>query len=213
MMTPLLFNLKNKKVLVVGGGIVAARRAATLLESGAQVICISPEFSADLLNKKDNRNILIQDVYKRAQLSDIDLAVAATDNRELNKQIKMDCESLKIWCNRVDDPEDSDFIFPSVIRRGDLTLSVCTEGASPFLTKSIVADLSQRYDESYVQRTALLRELREKILAGTGSKEEKAAELKALSRHPVEALKERMEKIELSDLNTELTIHEWEKDK
>ncbi|MBI4855448.1 MAG: bifunctional precorrin-2 dehydrogenase/sirohydrochlorin ferrochelatase [Acetobacterium woodii] len=182
MMTPLLFNLKNKKALIVGGGKVAARRIATLLENGMQVIAVSPDFSAGLI-KTDNKQLtLIQSVYKTEYLTGIDLAVAATDNRELNKQVRTDCASLKIWCNRVDDPEDSDFIFPSVIRRGDLTLSVCTEGASPFLTKSIIDELAHRYDESYTEKTALLRSLRQTILTGNGSQNEKTEKLKELSR-------------------------------
>ena len=181
MMTPLLFNLNNKKALVVGGGKVAARRIITLLENGMQVIAVSPDFS-EAIKRIENRQLtLINACYHKEQLVDIDLAVAATDNRELNQQIKRDCQSQKIWCNRVDDPEDSDFIFPSVIRRGDLTLSVCTEGASPFLTKSIVDDLADRYDDSYTEKTALLRLLRQAILAGDGSPQEKTAKLKELS--------------------------------
>ena len=89
--------------------------------------------------------------------------MAATDNRELNQQIKRDCAALKIWCNRVDDPEDSDFIFPSVIRRGDLTLSVCTEGASPFLTKRIVDELADRYDDSYTEKKPRYKPKKERI--------------------------------------------------
>ena len=182
MMTPLLFNLKSKKVLVVGGGTVAARRIVTLLENGMQVIAVSPDFS-EAIERIENRQLtLINACYHKEQLVDIDLAVAATDNRELNQQIKRDCAALKIWCNRVDDPEDSDFIFPSVIRRGDLTLSVCTEGASPFLTKRIVDELADRYDDSYTEKTALLRLLRQAILAGDGSPQEKTAKLKELSR-------------------------------
>ena len=181
MMTPLLFNLKSKKVLVVGGGTVAARRIVTLLENGMQVIAVSPDFS-EAIERIENRQLtLINACYHKEQLVDIDLAVAATDNRELNQQIKRDCQSQKIWCNRVDDPEDSDFIFPSVIRRGDLTLSVCTEGASPFLTKCIVDELADRYDESYTEKTALLRLLRQAVLAGDGTPKEKSEKLKELS--------------------------------
>ncbi|WP_296559200.1 bifunctional precorrin-2 dehydrogenase/sirohydrochlorin ferrochelatase [uncultured Acetobacterium sp.] len=182
MMTPLLFNLKNKKVLVVGGGKVAARRIITLLENGAQVVAVSPDFSEGLIKTENNRLTLIDSGYHIDQLTDIDLAVAATDNRELNQQIRMDCLSQKIWCNRVDDPDDSDFIFPSVIRRGDLTLSVCTEGASPFLTKRIADELADRYDESYTEKTALLRLLRQAVLAGDGTPNEKSEKLKVLSR-------------------------------
>lgn len=182
MMTPLLFNLKNKKVLVVGGGKIAARRIVTLLENGMQVIAVSPDFSEAIIKTEHRQLTLINACYHKEQLADIDLAVAATDNRELNQQIKRDCQCQKIWCNRVDDPDDSDFIFPSVIRRGDLTLSVCTEGASPFLTKRIVDELADRYDESYTEKTALLRLLRQAVLAGDGSPNEKTAKLKELSR-------------------------------
>lgn len=181
MMTPLLFNLKSKKVLVVGGGKVAARRIVTLLENGMQVIAVSPDFSEAIERIENNQLTQINAGYHKEQLADIDLAVAATDNRELNQQIKRDCQSQKIWCNRVDDPEDSDFIFPSVIRRGDLTLSVCTEGASPFLTKSIVDELADRYDDSYTEKTALLRLLRQAVLAGDGAPKEKSEKLKELS--------------------------------
>lgn len=182
MMTPLLFNLNHKKVLVVGGGKVAARRIVTLLENGMQVIAVSPDFSEAIIKTENHQLTLINTCYHKEQLVDIDLAVAATDNRELNQQIKRDCQTQKIWCNRVDDPEDSDFIFPSVIRRGDLTLSVCTEGASPFLTKRIVDELADRYDDSYTEKTALLRLLRQAVLAGDGSPNEKTAKLKELSR-------------------------------
>lgn len=182
MMTPLLFNLKNKKVLVVGGGKVAARRVVTLLENGMQVIAVSLDFTEAIIKIENDRLTLIDSGYHIDQLTDIDLVVAATDNRDLNGQIKMDCLSRKIWCNRVDDPEDSDFIFPSVIRRGDLTLSVCTEGASPFLTKQIADELADRYDDSYTEKTALLRLLRQAVLAGDGTAKEKSEKLKVLSQ-------------------------------
>ncbi|KNZ41096.1 precorrin-2 dehydrogenase/sirohydrochlorin ferrochelatase family protein [Acetobacterium bakii] len=198
MMTPLLFNLKNKKVLVVGGGTVATRRVVTLLESGAQVLCVSPVFSVWLQKAQDIKNelTLIFGIYKPNYLEDVDLAVAATNQEIINDQIKLDCQARRIWCNRVDNPEDSDFIFPSVIRRGDLTLSVCTEGASPFLTKAIMDDLSQRYDESYTERTALLRECRKKILENKNQKSASRQSLKELARYSIEELKEYLTKDE-----------------
>lgn len=196
MMTPLLFNLKNKKVLVVGGGKVATRRVATLLENGARVLCVSPVLSPWLQETQDSNNELtvIQGVYEVIHLEDMDLAVAATNQETINDQIKLDCNARRIGCNRVDNPEDSDFIFPSVIRRGDLTLTVCTEGASPFLTKAIVEDLSLRYDESYGERTALLRECRKRILENKSQKSESRQSLKELARYSIEELKEYLSK-------------------
>lgn len=195
MMIPLLFKLDDKTVLVIGGGQVAARRIRTLLENKAAVVCVSPEFSERILQLQDSRLTLMQGRYQKEQLSDGDLVVAATDSRELNRQIKADCEAAKIWCNRVDDPDDSDFIFPSVIRRGDLTVSVCTEGASPFLTKSIVADLSKQYDESYVERTKLLGELRQRLLAGEATGTEKREQLAAFAHYSVARLREKLNEV------------------
>lgn len=190
MMTPLLFNLKNKRVLVVGGGKVATRRIVTLFKNGARVVCVSPEFSHCLVKTQDEGLKLVKDTYNCDQLEGIDLVVAATNSEAINAQVKKDCKGLGIWCNRVDSPDDSDFIFPSVIRRGDLTLSVCTEGASPFLTKAIVEDLSRRYDESYIERTALLRECRKRIL----EKGDNSQNLKDLAHCSIEELKEQLKK-------------------
>jgi len=106
----------------------------------------------------------------------------------------------------VDDPEDSDFIFPSVLRRGDLTVSVCTEGASPFLTKSIVEELTDRYDQSYVEKTALLRLLRRAVLAGNATPSEKTEKLKELSQCSNEELKDSLERLTFQlDQNKEIT--------
>ncbi|MGV8905180.1 MAG: precorrin-2 dehydrogenase/sirohydrochlorin ferrochelatase family protein [Acetobacterium sp.] len=190
MMTPLLFNLNSKRVLVVGGGKVATRRIITLFANGAQVVCVSPEFSNGLIKTQDEGLTLVQGSYDCKQLEGIDLVVAATNSEAINAQVRKDCQRFGIWCNRVDSPDDSDFIFPSVVRRGDLTLSVCTEGASPFLAKAIVKDLSQRYDESYIERTALLRECRKRILA----KGDNTQRLKDLTDCSIEELKEQLKK-------------------
>lgn len=213
MMMPLLFNLNDKTALVIGGGQVAARKISALLGNGARVVCVSPEFSEHTREIRNSKLTLLQGTYRKEQLRGIDLAVAATDCRELNRQIKADCASEKIWCNRADDPEDSDFIFPSVIRRGDLTVSVCTEGASPFLTKSIVADLSKHYDESYAERTELLRVLRKHILAGDETSKEKAENLESFSRCSIEALREKCKEIGNPVAKDKRTQEELEKNR
>lgn len=206
MMTPLLFNLQDKKALVVGGGKVAYRRILKLLESGMFVTTVSPDFSAALTSADDKRLTRIQAVYQIDYLKDIDLVVAATNNQAVNEQIRRDCMTLKILCNRVDAPDDSDFIFPSVIRRGDLTLSVCTEGASPFLTKKIIDELSDHYDHSYTEKTALLRLLREAILMGEGTGLEKTARLKEMSGDSNAILKEKLEAIKFPVAKTNKKI-------
>jgi precorrin-2 dehydrogenase/sirohydrochlorin ferrochelatase len=64
----------------------------------------------------------------------------------------------------VDNHEDSDFIFPATLRRGDLSISVCTEGASPALTKKIIRSLKVEYDQSFERKIELLKSLRQIVL-------------------------------------------------
>ncbi|WKY44128.1 bifunctional precorrin-2 dehydrogenase/sirohydrochlorin ferrochelatase [Eubacteriaceae bacterium ES2] len=163
-MIPLLFSLKSRKILVVGGGEIASRRVLTLLSEGGQVICVSTEFSEKLKSITDMGLELKQKKYERADLSGINLAVAATANGKINELVRQDCKSLGILCNRVDCHEDSDFIFPSTLRRGDLSISVCTEGASPTLTKKIIRSLKVEYDDSYGRKVELLKSLRQIVL-------------------------------------------------
>lgn len=128
-------------------------------------------------------------------LDGMDLVVAATDQRELNDQILENCKIRGIWCNVTDDPEHSDFIFPSVVRRGDLTISVCTDGASPTLTTQIKKELEEKYDESYAERLRLLKQLRRHLLKTDASSEEKKRQLRELTALTIEELQREVEKI------------------
>ncbi|WKY47438.1 bifunctional precorrin-2 dehydrogenase/sirohydrochlorin ferrochelatase [Eubacteriaceae bacterium ES3] len=163
-MIPLLFSLKNQRILVVGGGEIATRRVSTLLSEGGQVTCVSAEFSEELKGLTNEQLLLKQKKYERADLTDVTLVVAATASSKTNETVRLDCKSMGILCNRVDCHEDSDFIFPSTLRRGDLSISVCTEGASPTLTKKIVRELKTEYDESYERKVELLKNLRQIVL-------------------------------------------------
>ncbi|MGL4606165.1 MAG: precorrin-2 dehydrogenase/sirohydrochlorin ferrochelatase family protein [Eubacteriaceae bacterium] len=163
-MLPLLFNLKNKRILVVGAGKIGTKRVEILLENGGQVFCLGLEFS-DRIKEIQNSNLkFIKKKYEPKDLRGMALVVVATNDKQLNARIKKDAEELGILCNRSDAPEDSDFIFPGTLRRGELSISVCTEGASPSLTKSILKDLAVQYDESYIERIKRLKECRKRIL-------------------------------------------------
>ncbi len=195
MMIPLLFNLTNKKVLVVGGGMVGARRIQTILDNQGEVICVSLMISKAIKEIKSQKLHLFEEKYNESQLNGIDLVVAATNCKDINQKIKKDCKRKKIICNRSDDPDDSDFIFPSVCRRGDLSISVCTEGASPFLTKEIMSEIKEMYDEEYIERLELLRESRKIIRLKNFSEDEKRCQLKMLTEMTIEKLRETVIKL------------------
>ena len=194
MKRPVLLNFTGKKARVIGGGKVGMRRAETLAGYGCFVTCVDKNMKVP---EKPAENIRYVKAYCRIEtaLDGMDLVVAATDQRELNDQILENCKIRGIWCNVTDDPEHSDFIFPSVVRRGDLTISVCTDGASPTLTTQIKKELEEKYDESYAERLRLLKQLRRHLLKTESSSEEKKRQLRELTALTIEELQRVVEKI------------------
>lgn len=186
---PLLFRLKGKSALVVGLGKTGKRRAEALSAYGCKVIGADPN-ARDL--PKDIEYVATS--YQSSLLEGMTIVIAATNDAKVNRSILADCNARGILCNVVDAPEQSDFIFPSVIRRGDLSIAVCTEGASPFLTKTIKQELEALYDESYAERTELLKKLRASALRNMTS-EEKRIYLKKISSASIETLREEVERL------------------
>ena len=193
-MIPLLINLKGKEVLVFGGGKIATRRIKALLKEEALVTCISLELSEDLKSLASDHLSIQQKKYESSDLEKMILVIAATNNKDINERIKKECERREILCSRSDCHEDSDVIFPCVIRRGRLTLSVCTEGASPSLTKEIVKSLSEQYDESYIERLELLSSLRTKILKDENNESKEL--LNQIPRWSLDELREKLKEID-----------------
>lgn len=194
MKAPILLNFEGKQALVIGGGKVGLRRAETLARYGCSVTCVDNNMEVPEPPVPGVRYVKAFCQVDTA-LDGMDIVVAATDRREVNERILENCKLRGIWCNVADDPERSDFIFPSVVRRGDLTLSVCTDGASPFLTTQIKKELAQRYDESYTERVALLKKLRRHVLAKGLPPDEKRVQLKLYTELTIEELRKEVEKI------------------
>lgn len=128
---PFYMNIDNKKWLIVGGGTVAAGRFSRLLEFTDKITVVSPEISGDITDKAGGTVRLIRSEYDPSFLKDADICLAATSNHELNRKIAMDCRALNILVNASDDPKFCDFIFPAVLKKGSLTVSVSTCGSSP----------------------------------------------------------------------------------
>ena len=176
---PVLLNLKGKKVIVVGGGKVAERKALSLLRSGAKVTVISPECTERL--KKENLRGNIQYVprrYKKGDLKNAFLVIAATDSGETNKRISEDAPYL---VNIVDMPLLCNFIVPSVVRRGPLTVAVSTSGISPSLARTIRKELEGLYGREFVKHLNYIKKMRVKALSGIKNNKERIKFLRGLS--------------------------------
>lgn len=196
---PVFLNVQDKKAVIAGGGKVAERKALALIKAGACVTVVSPELSGQLMRLRERK--LIQHIPRRYRKKDISRAfvvIAATDSSEINSRISRDAGGL---VNVVDVPPLCNFIAPSVIQRGPLTLAISTSGASPALAKTIRKELEQLYGPevggflkflSVVRRQALDRitdqKTREKFLKGLAS----ARTLGALRRNGLPEVKKKI---------------------
>jgi len=137
---PAYFNLNHKKILLVGGGKIALEKLKKLVDFTKEITVISKEFSVDFSSFANEHNIEMQErLYVEGDIEGFDIVIVATDTVTLHKAIFEESRSSRILVNSVDDTAYCDFIFPSYVKRGDLSISISTSGASPALAKRLRA--------------------------------------------------------------------------
>ncbi len=192
---PVMMNLLDKQVVVVGGGRVAFRKTIGLLDSGANVVVISPELVEELQQLyKESRITWIPECFSPEQLDGfepITLVFGATDIREVNVKLSNEAMRRKIPCNIADVPDLCTFIVPAVITQGDLIISVSTGGASPALARRIREDLEKKFGPEYATMTKLMGELRKQIVRnGSDSEANKKVFLEIVDSQLLPALRD-----------------------
>ena len=161
---PLSLNISNRRCLVIGGGAVAFRKVNMLLEFGAAVEVISDRFCPELEQLEEKGMVsLVRREYTHGDLKGAVLAVAATDSNIINKKISDEARDIGILINVVDDPQKSDFIVPSYLRRGNVTISVSTGGSSPALARNIREKLEKRFGVDYAALAVLISQVRAEL--------------------------------------------------
>ncbi len=162
---PIFLELGSRRVVVIGGGAVAVRKVQALLAAGARVVVVAERID-DMLTAqcRDTDVELIKSKYSKNYLAGALLAIAATNNHPLNKQIYKDCQELEVLCNVVDVPELCDFFVPAVVKRGDLQIAIGTEGRCPAYAGHLRKKLEGIFTEQHGQFLAELEKLRKKII-------------------------------------------------
>src|SRR5690554_3482909 len=118
---PILVDLAGRPCLVVGGGAVAARKAATLLDAGARVRVVAPSVSREMEEVAARPDVTVERrAYRREDLTGVALAFAATDDAELQERIARDARDASVWLNAVDEPERCSFVMPTILDRDPL---------------------------------------------------------------------------------------------
>jgi precorrin-2 dehydrogenase/sirohydrochlorin ferrochelatase len=170
---PVYLDITNKRCIVVGGGDVAERKAERLLSFGARVTVIGKTLTPLLETmKRDGRIEHINADYDGAFISDAIMVIGATNREDINAQISRDGKHKGILVNIVDDPGRCDFILPSIMQQGDLSIAISTGGKSPALAKKLREDLETLYGPEYKVLLDVLGNLREKIVARGHSSDE-----------------------------------------
>jgi precorrin-2 dehydrogenase/sirohydrochlorin ferrochelatase len=162
---PILLDLRERPCLVVGGGAVAERKAISLFDAAADLTVVSPTLTPALETLAHKNKI----TYRRKPFDEHDLtgmylAIAATDDPAVNSAVATACRHKGILVNVAAPPEESTFIVPSVVERGDLLLAVSTCGSSPALSKQVRQDLERTYGPEYAVFLEKLSLLRRRLL-------------------------------------------------
>ena len=155
---PFFMELEGREGLVVGGGAVAARKVQKLQPYGPRLTVAAPEILPEIAELPGVT--LLRRAFAPGMLEGKCFVIAATDSREVNRGIAALCRERGIPVNAVDDKEACTFLFPALVKRGDLTVGVSTAGASPSAAAWVGRRVSERLPEDFGELLDYLASLR-----------------------------------------------------
>ncbi|MGE8110581.1 MULTISPECIES: siroheme synthase CysG [Pseudomonas] len=161
---PLFHKLQGARVLVVGGGEIALRKARLLADAGAALRVVAPDIDGQLaaLAREGGGEVLVRG-YQAADLVGCRLVIAATDDPGLNAQVSADAQALSLPVNVVDAPALCTVIFPAIVDRSPLVIAVSSGGDAPVLARLIRAKLEAWIPSAYGELAGLAARFRHKV--------------------------------------------------
>ncbi|PVZ43729.1 siroheme synthase CysG [Pseudomonas sp. CC120222-01a] len=161
---PLFHKLQGGRVLVVGGGEIALRKARLLADAGAALRVVAPDVDGQLaaLAREGGGDVLVRG-YQAADLVGCRLVIAATDDPGLNAQVSADAQALSLPVNVVDAPALCTVIFPAIVDRSPLVIAVSSGGDAPVLARLIRAKLEAWIPSAYGELAGLAARFRHKV--------------------------------------------------
>lgn len=200
---PIHLKITHAICVVIGGGQVAARKIHSLLACGAKVIVVSPSIVEGIRSLVQENKV----EWRKKEFSPDDLlggtlVFACTNNRKTNEEVVQSLQPGQ-WVNVADRPDLSTFFVPAHFRRGVVTVSVATDGASPGLARKIKEKLKEEVDEAYGPYGEFLASCRKLILERIKSEEKRRGlfytllddeYLEAFRRHEGEVVREKFMK-------------------
>lgn len=164
---PAFLKFDDKKILIIGGGNVALEKLEHLLDFTHNITLIASNYNEACLQLIQQHNLPhFTKAYEKGDIKGFDIVIAAIDNFQLQEAIYLETRDYPILCNCVDLQKYCDFIFPSYVKKGDLTIAISTSGTSPAMAKQLRIYLSKLIPESVVEFLKQMKEYRKTMPKG-----------------------------------------------
>jgi precorrin-2 dehydrogenase/sirohydrochlorin ferrochelatase len=159
-------DVQSRRCLVVGGGRVGTRKVGTLLQCGAEVTVISREATSELAQMAEQGliDLKLRD-FRSSDLDRIFLVIGATDDQALNRKVHREADAAQRLCNIADQPDLCNFVLPSIVNQGHLSIAISTAGKSPAFAKFLRRQLQDQFGPEYGVMLDLMGAVRQRLLA------------------------------------------------
>ncbi len=164
---PAFIKLDNKKILIVGGGFIAYEKLDHLLDFTKDITIIALELSDEMSSRIEKENLKYEKrAYEVGDIKDASVVIVAVDDIPLQAEIFKESKEYNCLCNSVDSVDYCDFIFPSYIKKDDLTIAISTSGASPAMAKHLKLYLKDLIPDSISEFLKEMKGLRKTLPKG-----------------------------------------------
>ena len=161
---PVYIEMREQPCVVIGGGKIAESKVEGLLAAKANVTVISPDLTANLRELVEEKKITyIARAYQPGDLTGAFMVICATDQTQINHQVWQEASANRQLVNVVDDTPRCNFIAPSILRKGDLSIAISTSGKAPALAVRLKEHLQRELGPEYERFLELAGELREPL--------------------------------------------------
>lgn len=161
---PVYIQLRDQPCIVIGGGKIAEGKVEGLLAVQARVTVISPNLTSRLHDlAKEKQITYISRIYQPGDLAGAFMVICATDQAEINHQVWQEATANRQLVNVVDDTPRCNFIAPSILRKGDLTIAISTSGKAPALAVRLKERFQREIGPEYERFLELAGKLREQL--------------------------------------------------
>ncbi len=164
---PAFLKLDNRKILIVGGGNIAYEKLDHLLDFTKDIHIIAQAYSSEMLQRIQEENLHYEKrSYKTGDIAEFAIVVVAVDSIALQAEIFQESKRYNCLCNAVDSVDYCDFIFPSYVKKDDLTIAISTSGTSPAMAKHLRRYLQKIIPNGISEFLKEMKQLRQNLPKG-----------------------------------------------